>query len=151
MASFNLLLLVYIVLFGLTHVLAAPAPHVSDIPSLITGLVGSKYLPSHLLYIAFPLSNHLISISNPLSSAHQLTPNHTATQPPLMTTDHSPECLDINQGTLLCCHTTLDGGNEAVQLLAHIADYTLTKDTINGFICISSPNAFLSFLHLQVS
>jgi len=68
-----------------------------------------------------------------------------------MTTDHSPECLNINQGTLLCCQATLDGGNEVVQLLAHAAGYTLTKDTINGFVCTYFPIDLPCFLHLLLS
>jgi hypothetical protein len=52
-----------------------------------------------------------------------------------MTTDHSPSCLAINRGTLMCCKNTLDGGNAAVQLLSTLAGYALTKDTINGILC----------------
>jgi hypothetical protein len=68
-------------LASLTLTIAAPSPQISDIPSLLSGLVGN-------------------------------------TEPPLMTTVHSPECKNLNDGTAMCCDAQLDGGNPLVQSLA---------------------------------
>lgn len=60
------------------------------------------------------------------------------TSPPpsfLLTTDISPQCVDVNNGTYLCCETTVNGGNEAVQLAADLAGYQLPANTVNGVLC----------------
>ena len=56
--------------------------------------------------------------------------------PPLMTTEHSPECLNVNQGTIMCCEETLNGGNLIVETLSTLAGYDLSKDTVNGIECM---------------
>jgi hypothetical protein len=60
------------------------------------------------------------------------------TSPPpsiLLTTDISPQCEAVNNGTLLCCETTVAGGVPAVQLAAQLAGYELPANTLNGVLC----------------
>jgi hypothetical protein len=60
------------------------------------------------------------------------------TSPPpsfLLTTDISPQCAAVNNGTYLCCQETVNGGVEAVQLAADLAGYELPAGTVNGVLC----------------
>jgi hypothetical protein len=60
------------------------------------------------------------------------------TSPPpafLLTTEISPQCTAVNNGTYLCCETSVNGGNAAVQLAADIAGYQLPANTVNGVLC----------------
>ncbi|KAG9243761.1 hypothetical protein BJ878DRAFT_104627 [Calycina marina] len=81
------------------------------------------------LTVSLPL---LSPIDIPLIDA--LT-GHTQPPPPIMTTEHTPECRPINQGSLTCCNAKLDGGNAIVQSLALLTGYELPKNTINGIEC----------------
>jgi hypothetical protein len=68
------------------------------------------------------------------------------TSPPpsfLLTTEISPQCVAVNNGTYLCCETSVNGGNAAVQLAADIAGYELPANTVNGVLC-----EYFSFLLL---
>jgi hypothetical protein len=60
------------------------------------------------------------------------------TSPPpsfLLTTETSPQCAAVNKGTYLCCETSVNGGNAAVQLAAKVAGYELPANTVNGVLC----------------
>lgn len=35
----------------------------------------------------------------------------------------------------MCCASELDGGNDAVQLLAGLVGYDVTESAVNGFQC----------------
>jgi hypothetical protein len=52
-----------------------------------------------------------------------------------MTKDPSPECANTNQGALLCCESTVDGGFPLVRELSELTGYELSNDTINGIYC----------------
>src|SRR5438045_2584410 len=73
------------------------------------------------------------------------------TSPPpssLLTTDISPQCSDVNNGTYLCCETSVNGGNAAVQLAADAAGYQLPANTVNGVLCeLTPPPNFFLLLH----
>lgn len=55
--------------------------------------------------------------------------------PPLKTSTHSPECLKINNGELMCCQSELNGGNRAVLFLASLVGYEVTRSSVNGIQC----------------
>jgi hypothetical protein len=63
--------------------------------------------------------------------------------PQLMTPDPSPECAKTNQGALLCCESTFDGGFPLVRELSELTGYELSNDTINGFYCEFSLSSIL--------
>lgn len=53
----------------------------------------------------------------------------------LLTTDISPQCKNTNNGTYLCCATTVNGGFPLVAAAAKLADYELPANTVNGIVC----------------
>jgi hypothetical protein len=55
--------------------------------------------------------------------------------PALMTKNPSPTCKNVNEGALLCCESTFDGGFPLVVKLSDATGYELTKDTVNGIYC----------------
>ena len=55
--------------------------------------------------------------------------------PILLTTDISPQCETINNGTYLCCATTVNGGFPLVVDAANLAGYELPANTVNGILC----------------
>ena len=57
----------------------------------------------------------------------------------IVTTDISPECANLNQGTRLCCESTLDGDVPLVVELATIIGYRLATGSINGIYCMFLP------------
>jgi hypothetical protein len=60
------------------------------------------------------------------------------TNPPpsfLLTTDISPKCIDINNGTDLCCSSAVQGGDPIVAGLSALVDYQLPASTVNGLEC----------------
>jgi hypothetical protein len=57
--------------------------------------------------------------------------------PDLITTDISPECVDINNGTLLCCDASLAGDQPEIEYLAAIEGYPLPVNDVNGIGCKS--------------
>jgi len=96
-------------------------------------------LRSHLALLTFIIIPASFSRPNPdpqLDLINHLTGHGT---PPLMTMSPSPQCLALNQGTIQCCSAIFDGGNPAVQFLAKVAGYQLTKNTINGLFCELCP------------
>jgi hypothetical protein len=60
-----------------------------------------------------------------------------ANPPPacLLTTDISPQCVDVNNGTYLCCSSTVQGGDPLVVALSDAAGYQLPANTVNGLEC----------------
>ncbi|KAF7877443.1 hypothetical protein EAF04_001120 [Stromatinia cepivora] len=62
----------------------------------------------------------------------------TLNSPPpsiLMTTIHSQECVNVNQGELLCCESIVDGDQPAVVMAADLFDFRLNRDSVNGLGC----------------
>jgi hypothetical protein len=60
------------------------------------------------------------------------------TAPPpsfLLTTDISPQCVDINNGTELCCSSAVQGGDPIVVALAAAIGEQLPANTVNGLEC----------------
>ena len=53
----------------------------------------------------------------------------------LLTTDISPQCVNTNNGTYLCCASAVQGGNPLVVALATTAGYQLPANTVNGLEC----------------
>src|SRR5947209_3612187 len=53
----------------------------------------------------------------------------------LLTTDISPQCVKINNGTELCCSTAVQGGAPVVVALSTAAGYQLPANTVNGLEC----------------
>jgi len=53
----------------------------------------------------------------------------------LLTTDISPECVNVNNGTYLCCSSAVQGGDPIVVALADAAGYQLPANTVNGIEC----------------
>ena len=54
----------------------------------------------------------------------------------IVTTDISPECANLNQGTRLCCQSTFDGDVPIVMELAPVVGYKLDPNSINGIYCM---------------
>ncbi|KAJ8060673.1 hypothetical protein OCU04_010981 [Sclerotinia nivalis] len=79
-----------------------------------------------------PLIPILDSIINTTITASTLN-----SPPPqaLMTTIHSQECLDVNQGELLCCEGMVDGDQPVVLWAAELFDLRLNADSVNGLGC----------------
>jgi hypothetical protein len=57
----------------------------------------------------------------------------------IVTTDISPECANLNQGTRLCCESTLDGALPLLVELASVIGYRLAPGSINGIGCMFLP------------
>jgi hypothetical protein len=57
----------------------------------------------------------------------------------LLTTDISPQCVDTNNGTFLCCSSAVQGGDPIVVALATAAGYQLPSGTVNGLECKNLP------------
>ncbi len=54
----------------------------------------------------------------------------------LLTQDPSPQCADVNGGTLLCCSSTFNGDMPLVVELAQLAgNFRLNPNSINGIYC----------------
>ncbi|KAI9642622.1 hypothetical protein NHQ30_009427 [Ciborinia camelliae] len=75
----------------------------------------------------------------------------TLNSPPpqaLMTTVHSEECVDVNQGALMCCPAIFDGDQPVVVEAAQMFHLVLNPNSINGIGCLRNYNPspiFLSF------
>jgi hypothetical protein len=54
--------------------------------------------------------------------------------PEMMTKTPSPECVNINKGTRLCCQSTFNGDVPLLIELAPVIGYTLNK-SVNGIYC----------------
>lgn len=63
-----------------------------------------------------------------------------AAPPPsaILTTDISPQCANVNNGTYLCCSSAVQGGDPIVVSLATAAGYQLPANTVNGVECKQS-------------
>lgn len=55
----------------------------------------------------------------------------------LLTTDISPQCVNTNNGTYLCCASAVQGGDPLVVALSAAAGYQLPANTVNGLECKS--------------
>src|SRR5947209_4543025 len=53
----------------------------------------------------------------------------------LLTTDISPQCVNTNNGTYLCCASAVQGGDPVVVALSTAAGYQLPANTVNGLEC----------------
>lgn len=52
-----------------------------------------------------------------------------------MTKIHSEECVNVNQGALVCCPSILDGDQPLVVAVAQMFDFQLNGNSINGVGC----------------
>jgi len=85
----------------------------------------------------------IVAFLSALSMAWTL-PFGLGTPPPpaaLLTTEISPQCIEKNNGTYLCCAAAVDGGNVLVQLAADAAHYELPANTLNGYLCEKSTDS----------
>ncbi|EDN93390.1 predicted protein [Sclerotinia sclerotiorum 1980 UF-70] len=105
-----LLLLLLLYYFSLSLILAIPLP----IPFPLS-------LP--------PLLDTIINTTITLSTLN-------SPPPALLTTKlHSEECININQGQLLCCEDLIDGDQPVVLEAARLFGLSLNRDSGNGVAC----------------
>jgi hypothetical protein len=80
----------------------------------------------------------ILALFSSLSIAWTIPILGLGTSPPpaaLITTDISPQCVDANNGTYLCCAATFNGGFPLVADAADLAGYQLPANTVNGIVC----------------
>jgi hypothetical protein len=102
---------------------------------LITGFILFPIFASSFAQITLPITS---DDSSPLDTVLGLLDLNGLTgngKPPLATSIHSPECVNLNGGTYVCCESTFNGGLPLVEALSEATDYPITPDTINGFVC----------------
>jgi hypothetical protein len=95
-----------------------------------------QFCYARLFYISFLIAL-LSSLTGAIPKGWTLPLGLGAAPPPsiLLTTDISPQCETINNGTYLCCATTVNGGFPLVADAASLARYQLPANTANGIVC----------------
>jgi len=77
-----------------------------------------------------PLTGAVGTILNSIPLLYAAAPDF------LLTKDPSPQCANVNGGTLLCCSSTINGDMPLVVELAQLAgNFKLNPNSINGLYC----------------
>jgi len=80
--------------------------------------------------IVAPITGALGTVLNSIPVLYAAAPEF------LITTDPSPQCANVNEGTLLCCSSTINGDMPIVVELAQLAgNFKLNPNSINGLYC----------------
>jgi hypothetical protein len=119
-----------------TYYSFSTAPHRLSSKIKLQAVVTMLGLTSRLL---FRLSL-VVALFSALSLALTVPILGLGADPPpsfLLTTDISPQCVNTNNGTYLCCASAVQGGDPLVVALSTAADYQLPANTVNGLECKS--------------
>lgn len=117
---------------------------------LLFALLSAALAAPQLSGILEGISSVIAPITGALGTVLNSIPLLYAAAPPfLITTDPSPQCANVNGGTLVCCSSTINGDMPIVVELAQLAgNFRLNPNSINGLYCKSSTRLLMDLQRL---